>query len=628
MGMTVRGMQKNGVQTCSKHYIGNKQETQRSNTTLPDGTVINAVSSNIDDRTLHELYLWPFADAVRAGTTSMMCSYQRMNQTYTCENTAVLRDLLRDELGFKGYVVSDWFATHSTSKAANNGLDLEMPGQLDVSVGPYYFGDKLEQAIANESTPVARLDEMARRVLAPYYLLGQDSGYPSVDPSTLPLLPIHSIGRQAARQIGFGFPETPSRNVRSDHPDLVREIGAAGTVLLKNIDNALPLKIPKDIGVFGNDAADLSDGLVILPGGIEGSDIDYRGFDIGTLDIGGGSGTARHTDVIPPLEAIKSRARADGSRVQYILNNEIIAEGGFKSIYPTPDVCLVFLKTFASEGFDRFEWQANWNSTRIVEAVAQFCPNTVVVTHSAGINTMPWADNPNVTAILAAHLPGEQTGNSIVDVLWGEYNPSGKLPYTIPRMEKDYDIPIVNRTQEAFPDAWQADFTEGQMIDYRHFDVNDITPLFEFGFGLSYTTFDMAPTLDVKFRERDLLPLPDNSLKIEPGGNPDLWEQLLEIRVRISNTGSLEGYAVPQLYLSLPPESAPEGTPVQVLRGFERAFLRPGEEKDVVFNLTRRELSFWNTSIQQWQVPAGTFSFRAGYSSRDVKVESGIKILG
>lgn len=166
------GHQSVGVQTSSKHFVANEQETQRSDTVQDDGSIVDAISSNIDDRTLHELYLWPFADALKVGTTSIMCSYNRLNGTYACENPRLLNEILRKELGFRGYVVSDWFATHSTSVAANAGLDVEQPGDLPLGVtvshgGGGYYGPSLVEAVEAGNITEERLDGMVTKSLNP-----------------------------------------------------------------------------------------------------------------------------------------------------------------------------------------------------------------------------------------------------------------------------------------------------------------------------------------------------------------------------------------------------------------------------------------------------------------------------
>ncbi|KAH9907742.1 glycoside hydrolase superfamily [Xylariomycetidae sp. FL2044] len=632
MSASITGSQSVGVQTSSKHFIGNEQETQRTQTS-DNGAIVEAISSNIDDRTLHELYLWPFADAIRAGTSSVMCSYNRLDQEYACANERLLTDILRTEMGFRGYVVSDWYATHSTAETANSGTDIEMPG-VSQTEGSAYFGPALLAAVTSGSVAEERLDEMATRVLTPYYLLGQNAtDYPTVDPATIYASLLHELGWNSP-EIALilpllGNPEPPAgRDVRGDHGALIRKMGSAGTVLLKNKGNVLPLgDTAMNVGVFGNDAGDPTDGLAN-----ELKDPPY-GFEYGTLDIGGGSGTGRHATLVSPLSAVKERVARSGGKVQYLLSNPIIAEGAFKMIYPRPDVCLVFLKTFAAETYDRDSFEADWNSTRVVSSVAAFCPNTVVVTHSGGLNTMPWADHENVTAIVAAHLPGEESGNSLVDVLWGDAEPGGRLPYTVPKQAADYDIPVVNLTGEDDVGryGWQANFTEGLNIDYRHFDALDIEPLYEFGFGLSYTSFELSgPATFTRtpssHQNETLEPVPDASADVQPGGNPELWSILVRGGTTVMNTGDRAGATVVQLYLSYPEASVPDGTPVRVLRGFRKVFLAPGEEVTVTFDLTRRDLSYWDVDKQTWRIPEGEFGLQVGFSSRDL-VQSAVLTL-
>ncbi|KAI1119900.1 glycoside hydrolase superfamily [Nemania abortiva] len=604
MDATIRGMQSNGIQAVAKHYLGNEQETQRTNGTL-NGSRVEAISSNIDDRTMHELYLWPFVDSVRAGTSSILCSYNRLNQTYACENSDTLTRLLRNELGFRGYTVSDWYATYSAVNSANAGLDMEMPGSN--TAGGAFYRDGLPKAVEDGTVSQDRLDEMVRRVLTPYYLLGQDDpSFPSVDPSTLAV-----TATQYRQDFGLGTPE--ARDVRGDHAALVREIANAGAVLLKNENGTLPLASPRHIGVFGNDAADIMDGFVFPD-----PPSSPVGPEFGTLDIGGGSGSERHTYIVSPLEAIKARTQKTSTRLSYIINNNLLAANDFHGLYPIPDVCIVFLKTYAAESFDRTSFEADWNSTAVVTNVAEKCNNTVVVTHSVGINTMPWATHPNVKAIIAASLPGEQTGNSIVDVLWGDVNPSGRLTFTIPATEEDYDFPVVNLTSEEVtsPTAWQSNFTEGLMIDYRHFDAMDIQPLYEFGFGLSYTTFDVVSDLSVDALIAGLPALANSTLAV---GDSDIFKPVLNATSRVSNTGSRDGATVAQLYVSFPSGSAPVGTPIRVLRGFAKPQLAAGEAADVEFPLTRRDLSYWDVEAQNWRIPAGEFELCVGFSSRDLR---------
>ncbi|KAF3001609.1 hypothetical protein E8E14_006395 [Neopestalotiopsis sp. 37M] len=610
MDYSIRGQQDAGVQACAKHVVGNEQETQRSNTVSADGSQVEGISSNIDDRTLHELYLWPFGNAAKAGVASMMCSYNRLNQTYACENDHLLNGIIKTELGFPGYIMSDWYATHSGAKSINAGLDLNMPGGYSVettSTNPdlSYWGSNITTMVQSGEITEDRLDDMLRRIL---------THYPTTDPS---------LGYSfAAWSDALSYMPTPypvARDVRKDHAKLIRQIGAEATVLLKNTGNILPLqKKPLSIGVFGNDAADPVDSLVYS-----------APFDIGTLDIGSGAASVRHTYLVSPLEAIKKRVTADGGRLQYILHNTVLANNDFAGLFPIPDVCLVFLNGYAGENMDRTTYELDWNSTLVVESVANKCNNTIVVTHSPGVNTLPWAQNPNVKAILAAHYPGQETGNSIVDVLWGDVEPSGRLPYTIPVQASDYDIPIVNLTQEQVtsPTAWQSDFTEGLLIDYRKFDAHNVTPLYEFGFGLGYTSFEMEGALRIMSLTKSLTPVPDASKTVQPGGHPELWDDILRLTVTIKNADQTRGSTVAQLYVAFPQESVPHGTPVQVLRGFQKVRLGARGVQDVEFLLTRRDLSFWDIESQAWTIPLGSFSFRVGFSSRNIQCEAEHELL-
>jgi beta-glucosidase len=527
-----------------------------------------------------------------------------LNQTYACENSKALNGLLKGELGFQGAVVSDYGATKSGIFGIKSGLDMDQPGGPNSA-----FGANLPIAVRNGSLPESRLDDMVRRIMTPYFFLDQGKAYPLLDPSTNE---IRGDPLNETELLGFAIGGTKHRDVRADHGKFVRELGAASAVLLKN-NGALPLKNPLNIGVFGNGAADLSEGL------FEATFLrDSIGPDYGPMAQGGGSGSARFNYLVSPLEAIKSRS--NGALVQYITSNKQAADS-IHTIYPIPEVCLVFLKTYAAEGFDRISLDVDWNGTAVVNTVARRCPNTIVVTHSPGINLMPWADNPNVTAIIAAHLPGQEIGNSIVDILYGVVSPTGKLPYTIAYNQSDYNAPIVNITsQTPGTDPWQADFTEGLLIDYRHFDAAKIKPRYEFGFGLSYTSFDLS-SASVAKKSRGISELPPSTKKGAPGGNPALYSTLLALQTTVINTGQVPGAAVPQLYVSFP-SSAPMGTPDRVLRGFSKTkILKQGGQQTVTFELHRRDVSFWDVVAQDWRIPRGDFTFLLGFSSRDIRKE-------
>lgn len=397
---------------------------------------------------------------------------------------------------------------------------------------------------------------------------------------------------------------------------MIRKHGAEATVMLKNVNNALPLQTPKIISVFGNDAGEDTQGFY-----------NQVNFEYGTLVAGGGSGTGRLTYLITPLEAIKARAVKDGSLVQQWLNNTLVATSDIATlaIPETPDVCLVFLKTWAEEAADRISLELDWAGNDVVESVASYCNNTIVVTHSSGINDLPWADHPNVTAILAAHYPGQESGNSIVDVLYGEVNPSGKLPYTIALASDDYNGLPTTAVNSTDPDAWQAYFEEKLEIDYRFFDAQNMSVRYEFGFGLSYTTFELADLAIVSCGNATVSATVPVQATV-PGGNPALFENLYNVTVTLSNTGSVAGAEVPQLYISMP-ASAPAGTPSRQLRGFEKLLLEPGASETVSFALMRRDLSYWDIVSQDWVIPTGEFGVSVGFSSRDLKLNGTMTIV-
>jgi beta-glucosidase len=382
----------------------------------------------------------------------------------------------------------------------------------------------------------------------------------------------------------------------------------------------LPLKEPQNIGVFGNDAADFTVGQYSSAFG--------GNYDIGTLATGGGSGSGRFTYIVSPLEAIKTRGMSYGALVQYITDNKAIVAGGLANIAPSPpDVCLVFLKSWASEGADRTSLVAEWNSTMVVNEVASACPNTIVILHGASPNVLPWKDNENVTAIVVAHMPGQESGNSLVDILWGDINPSGKLPYTIANRESDYEPHLVNSSAlltSTDPDAWQDDFTEGNMIDYKEFDGQNKSVAYEFGFGLSYTTFELAD-FQVESTLSNVSRVPNPSASIQPGGNTELWETVAVVRAKLTNTGPRSGAAVPQLYVAFPVEAG-EDSNVKSLRGFQKVTLASNASADVHFPLARRDLSYWDVSAQTWRLPSNAIRAYVGFSSRDLKLNGQIDV--
>lgn len=545
-----------------------------------------SMSSNADDRTIHELYAFPFMEGLRAGGASIMCSYQRTNNSYGCQNSKLLNGILKTELGFQGFVTSDWDAQHSGVATANAGLDMVMPDGG-------YWGDNLTEAIKNGSVAESRLDDMVTRILASWYHLGQDQDYPEVA--------VHNYDVEA-----------PIVDVRGDHASLIREIGAAGAVLVKNFDDALPLKKPKYLNIYGYDAKTPDAPWTTSARFGGGYDVNFGWTTFnGTLVTGGGSGSNTPSYLISPFEAIQRRVVQDGGMVRW----------DFGSVNPTvyrnAEASLVFINAYASESFDRTEL-TNEFSDNLVKNVAANCSNTIVVVHSAGIRVVDeWIDHPNVTAVVFGLLPGQESGNSIVDVLYGDVPPSGRLPFTVAKKEKDYGS-LLNSTISSGPFP-QSNFSEGLYIDYRHFDKYNTTPRFEFGFGLSYSTFSYSD-LVVSAVSNKTAEYPTVEASIPQGGHAELWDVLYNVTVSIANSGNVSSAEVPQLYVEVP------DAPKNQLRGFDRVKLEVGETKQVTFPLTRRDLSIWDVVAQEWKLQKGTYPIRVGASSRDVKLTGEIEI--
>lgn len=546
---------------------------------------------------MHELYLWPFADGIRAGTGNIMCSYNRLNNSHSCANSKVLNGLLKTELGFQGFVVTDWGAQHSGTASALAGLDMAMP------VGLGFWGPEFTNAYLNGSVPVSRLDDMATRIIAAWYKLGQDS----------PDYPAPGIGMPSNLSGPHAIVDARDPASRST----VLEGAIEGHVLVKNKNNALPLKSPKLIAVFGYDAISppqyMPNGKFLLTNpflvglesafpqlslGFTTTVIDWPSeFQIapnGTYSVGSGSGANSGPYLSAPLDALQQRAMKDGSAVYW----DTVMQPGNNGIYEAADACLVFINAFASEGMDRPGLHDDYSDS-IIKTVAATCSNTIVVIHNAGVRLVDqWIDHPNVTALVFAHLPGQDSGNSLVDLLYGDAVFSGKLPYSVPKNESDlgnlltHDYAVAPFTY--FP---QSNFTEGVYIDYRAFDANNITPRYEFGFGLSYTTFSYCKLSISKTRHANTATYPSGP--IQEGGQIDLWSSIASVSATVTNTGSVKGAEVAQLYIGIP------GGPVRQLRGFEKVWIEPGKEVKVSFEVTRRDLSEWDVGAQKWKLQKG-----------------------
>ncbi len=701
---SIRGMQDEGVMATIKHLVANEQEHFRQSW---EWGLPNALSSNVDDRTMHELYLWPFANAVKAGVASVMCSYNMVNNSYACGNSKLLNGLLRDELGFQGFVMSDWLAQRSGVASALAGLDMSMPGDgLFWADGKSLWGPELTRAILNGSVPVDRLNDMVTRIVAAWYQLGQDdeTKFDRKGPN---------FSSWTYDEEGVIAPGSPTEqesvkvnqfiNVMGNHSSIARQIATEGTVLLKNND-LLPITREGRIGAAGNKRH--NGFLQIAIFGEDAGPGDGPNYckdaacNQGTLAEGWGSGAVDFPYLVPPIDALLDGWKgADVNVSTYLTNSPPI--GKQPEILNEADICIVFANSDSGEGFvkwesvtgDRPDLSLQKGGDDLIVKVVNGCGggdgDVLVVIHNVGPVTVEnWIDHPNVKAVLLANLPGQESGNALADIIFGDVSPSGRLPWTIGKSLDDYGEggQVMYVPNGVVP---QQNFKEGLYIDYRHFDRYNITPRFEFGFGLSYTTFHIsncvvrplmqksafpaprpedftvAPTYDnaIPSKEEALFPKdlrrlqkyvypyldriddiisapypypdgydieqPPSAAGGDEGGNPDLWETYVSVSVNVTNTGEMDGQAVPQLYLSYPPPlPSQQGAggdeidfPVRVLRGFDKVSLGPGETRTVTFDLTRRDLSYWDVVAQNWHMPEeGEYTFSVGQSSRDLAV--------
>ncbi|KAK3346750.1 glycoside hydrolase family 3 protein [Lasiosphaeria hispida] len=672
---TIQGIQSRGVIACAKHYILNEQEHYRG-----------SISVKIDDRTMHEVYLWPFADAVRAGVGSVMCSYNKIHGDYACENNWTTNYLLKNELNFQGFVMSDWGAQHTTLGSALSGLDMAMPG--DGGAPPYrsLWGGALTEAILSGTIPQWRLDDMVVRIMAAYF---------KVHTGAFASRPAPNFSAWTNATVGPLHPSSNSTwtvvnsfvDVQSTHAALIREIGAKSTVLLKNTARALPLRpaATRSLAVIGRDAQD-------VPGGPNAC--SERACINGTVAMGYGSGTAEFPYLVSPATALQLRAAADGTAFTNVVGNWDLETA--RETARGKDVAIVFATATAGENFVVVEGNAGdrnnltlWdNGDALIRAVAGVNSNTVVVLHTAGpVVVEEIAKNPNVTAILWAGFPGQESGNGLVDVLYGVVNPQGRSPFTWGKDVKDYGAELLFQAPD--PRKPEQSFDEGVFIDYRHFQNAGIEPTYEFGFGLSYTEFDYsglkivvqnstagatipsqivahgitepAPTYGVVNKSvmanvapvgfKKLVPyvypwLSGANVSISgtesgpsaltnssaqpvlpaggsPGGNPGLYEVLYTISAKINNIGKVAGTDIPQLYVQLGGKENPWG----VLRGFDEVALEPGESKTVTFELTRRDISNWNTTSQNWEIGNKEKFVFIGQSSSRIRLNSTLPAL-
>jgi beta-glucosidase len=539
----IKGVQGQGVIATVKHFAANNQEVER-----------DTISVKVDERVLHEIYFPAFQAAVQeAGVWSVMSAYNKVNGTWCSENPHLLTEILKNRWGFKGFVVSDWGAVHTAVETTNAGLDIEMPK------GKFLTKELLLPAISGGQVKQAVIDDKVRRMLRAMF----------------------SIGLFDRPESDGGPVDTPEQR------SVARTAATQSIVLLKNAGDILPL----------------------LPSRIHS--IAVIGPNAGVARIGGGgSAMVRPLYAVSPLDGIRLRAGTRfkiGSAIGCAMEGEdtekttpearadLLKEA--TSLAATSDVAIVFVgdsSRIESEGFDRKSLELPTGQDDLIEAIAKTNKNTVVVMNvGAPVLMGRWIDQ--VPAVLNAWFAGEEAGNAIADVLFGDVNPSGKLPVTFIKEWKD------SSAFGRYPgENGVVEYDEGLYVGYRHFDKGGIEPLFPFGYGLSYTTFEYS---DLKLSPEKVAP-----------------NQSERVSLNVHNTGSREGAEVVQVYVHDVQSSVDR--PVKELKAFRRVVLKPGETQSVSFTLDKGAMAFYDPVKKDWVAEPGTFEVLVGASSRDIRLKA------
>lgn len=526
----IRGVQSKGIGTSMKHFAANNQETDRMQ-----------ISSEVSERAFREIYLPAFEEAVKkAQPKTVMCSYNKINGVFSSENKKLLTDILRDEWGFEGYVVSDWGAVNDRVKGLKAGLDLEMPG----SGG--YNTRKIIQAVENGELEEEILDRTVERIL----------------------------------KVVFSYTDNRKAETvfdrEKDHK-AAADIETECAVLLEN-RGVLPLKKEQKVVYIGEFAKKPR----------------YQG---------GGSSHINTDSVVSALETAVRKGRAVEYVKGFSSERDEMTEEDLKQACEAAagaDVVVIFAglpDSFESEGYDRKHLGMPNCQNALIEAVAEAQPNTIVVLHNGAPVEMPWLGK--VKAVLEAYLGGQAVGGAVVNVLYGNANPSGRLAETFPLRIQDTPC-YLNYGGEHDKSV----YSEGVFVGYRYYTSKEMEVLFPFGYGLSYTTFSYGNlTLDKKeFKES---------------------EKLL-VSVDVTNTGACTGKEVVQLYVA--PKGGTIIRPVRELKAFEKTELAPGETKTVTFELDSRAYAYWNTEIHDWHVETGAYEIQICRNAQEVLLSEEVQV--
>ncbi|HKR82627.1 MAG TPA: glycoside hydrolase family 3 C-terminal domain-containing protein [Terriglobales bacterium] len=515
------GIQSAGIIAEPKHYAANNQENQRK--------TINEV---IDERTLREIYLPAFEATVKeANPGAIMCAYPSVNGHFDCENVHLLKEVLRGEWGFKGFVQSDYTATRSAVANANAGEDLSMK--------PEPYDAQMKAAIASGQVSENTLNTMLIRRFSVMFRIGW-----------------------------FDHPPTPSTIPARKNGAIAREIGEQGAVLLKNDGHQLPLKAGaiKSVALIGPYAGAAHTG-------------------------GGGSSAVTPLYTVSPEEGLRDLL---GSGVSITYNDGSDPQTA-ATLAKSADVALVMVGNKDRENVDRPNLLLPNQQDDLIDAVAAANPHTIVVLKTGGAVLMPWIDK--VPAVLEAWYPGEEDGTVVADLLFGKANPSGKLPLTFPKTENQ----VPANTPEQYPGVnGVATYSEKLEVGYRWYNARNVVPLFPFGFGLSYTTFQLQ------------------HLKLSKSSTGDTV-----VGFDITNTGDREGADVVQVYVSSPEDA---GEPPKQLRGFRKLLMRPHQTQHASIIVDKRSFSVWNTDLKKWTIVPGAYDFYVGDSARDLSLHGSINI--
>ncbi|MGP8172992.1 MAG: glycoside hydrolase family 3 C-terminal domain-containing protein [Terracidiphilus sp.] len=535
-----------------KHFSFNDQESGRS--------TANAV---IDERGGRESDLLAFEISVKdSNAQSVMCSYNLTNSIYNCENSHLLNDILKTDWSFPGFVMTDWWATTGTVAGPNAGLDQEQPNQQ-------YFAT-LGSAVANGAVPQSRLDNMVHRILRAMYAAGL-----------------------------FDYPQTIQPIPAQADAAIAQEIEETGAVLLKNFGSQLPLNASatQSIAVIGSHA----DTWVLSGGG--SAQVDPVG--------GGISGPhpcppcwATVTWVpSSPLNAIQ--AVAPNAHVQYADGSDADAAANLAA---SSQVAIVFVNNWGSEGMDQetlgltdYVDTTPIDQDALVSAVAAANPHTIVVIESGGPVLMPWLSQ--VSAVLEAWFPGQNGGPAIANLLFGVVNPSGKLPITFPASDAQLPRPVIPQPPDNVT-PFDVNYIESYNVGYKWFDSEGLTPLFPFGFGLSYTTFSITNAS-----------LANN---LSSASKPNI-----QVSFTLANTGAVAGSEIAQVYLGLP---ASLNEPPRRLVGWQKVPLHPGASQSVTIEVDENDsshpLSYWDTGSNAWTLGAGTYTVYLGDSDNAATLQT------